>query len=76
MKSFFANVWTKRVVFVLSVVYTYFVFRLCYLSIFYNITVHERTSLCLALSGLSLVREERYGHTTRVRIFEKQEVEG
>ena len=54
MKSFFANVWTKRAVSVLSVVYTYFVFRLCYLSIFYNITVHERTSLCLALSGLSL----------------------
>ena len=54
MKSFFANVWTKRVVSVLSVVYTYFVIRLCYLSIFYNITVHERTSLCIALSGLSL----------------------
>lgn len=54
MKSLFANVWTKRAVSVLSVVYTYFVFRLCYLSIFYNITVHERTSLCLALSGLSL----------------------
>ncbi|MBR5683148.1 MAG: hypothetical protein IKW96_07695 [Ruminococcus sp.] len=54
MKSLFANVWTKRVVSVLSVVYTYFVIRLCYLSIFYNITVHERTSLCIALSGLSL----------------------
>ena len=28
------------------------------------------------LSGLSLVREERDGHTTRLRIFEKREDEG
>ena len=28
------------------------------------------------LSGLSLVREERYGHTTRVRIFAMREDEG
>ncbi len=28
------------------------------------------------LLGLSLVREERYGHTTRLRIFEKREDEG
>jgi len=54
MKSLFANVWTKRVVSVLSLVYTYFVIRLCYLSIFYTIEVKDRLSLCLVLSGLSL----------------------
>ncbi len=55
MKSLFANVWTKRVVSVLSVVYTYFVIRLCYLSIFYNISIRDRTSLCIILSCISLV---------------------
>ena len=54
MKSLFANVWTKRVVSVLSIVYTYFVIRLCYLSIFYTIEIHDRLSLCLTLSGISL----------------------
>ena len=55
MKSLFANVWTKRVVSVLSVVYTYFVIRLCYLSIFYSISIRDRTSLCIILSCISLV---------------------
>lgn len=54
MKEFFANVWTKRVIAILSLVYAFFVCRLCYLSIFYDIHVYQRTSLCLAVSGVSL----------------------
>ncbi len=54
MKSLFGNVWTKRVISLLSVVYTLFVFRLCYLSIFYDMHIHQRASLCLAVSGVSL----------------------
>lgn len=55
MKGFFANIWTKRAVSLLSLVYTYFVIRLCYLSIFYTVEVRDRLSLCLVLSGVSLV---------------------
>lgn len=55
MKEFFANVWTKRVIAILSLVYAFFVCRLCYLSIFYDIDVHQRTSLCLAVTGISLI---------------------
>ncbi|SHM48560.1 hypothetical protein [Ruminococcus flavefaciens] len=54
MKRLFANVWTKRVVAILSVIYTYFVCKLCYYSIFYDIHVHQRTSLCLSITGVSL----------------------
>ena len=54
MKSFFSNVWTKRVVSVLSIIYTYYVLRLCYLSVFYKVEIHDRLSLCLVLSGISI----------------------
>ena len=54
MKSLFGNVWTKRVISLLSVVYTLFVFRLCYLAIFYDMHIHQRASLWLAVSGVSL----------------------
>lgn len=54
MKSLFGNVWTKRVISIFSVIYTLFVLKLCYFSIFYNIHVNQRASLCLALSGVSL----------------------
>lgn len=54
MKSLFGNVWTKRVISILSVIYTLFVLKLCYFSIFYNIHVTQRASLCLAVSGVSL----------------------
>ena len=55
MKNLFANVWTKRVIAILSVIYTFFVCKLCYYSIFYDIHIHQRASLCLAVSGVSLV---------------------
>ena len=54
MKKFFANVWTKRVISVFSLVYAFFVCRLCYYSIFYDIHIHQRTSLCLVVTGISL----------------------
>lgn len=55
MKNFFANVWTKRVVAIVSVLYAMAVCRLCYLSIFYDIHIHTRTSLCLVISAVSVV---------------------
>lgn len=54
MGKFFANVWTKRVVAVLSIVYMLFVCRLCYFSVFYDIHIHDRVSTCIAVSGVSL----------------------
>ncbi len=54
MSKFFANVWTKRVVAVLSIVYMLFVCRLCYFSIFYDMHINDRVSTCLAVSGVSL----------------------
>ncbi|WP_297957584.1 hypothetical protein [uncultured Ruminococcus sp.] len=55
MKKFFGNVWTKRVISILSAVYTFFVCKLSYLSIFYDMHISQRTSLCLAVSGISLL---------------------
>lgn len=54
MSKFFANVWTKRVVALLSIVYMLFVCRLCYFSIFYDMHINDRVSTCLAVSGVSL----------------------
>lgn len=54
MKKIFANVWTKRVISVLSLIYTYFVCKLCYFSIFYDIHVQHRGELCFIVSGISL----------------------
>ena len=54
MKGFLANVWTKRVVAILSLVYTYFVLKFSYFSIFYDMHIHQRGTLCLAISGVSL----------------------
>lgn len=55
MKSFFGNIWTKRAASVLSIIYAYAVFRLCYFSIFYDIHIHSRLSVCLILTGVSLI---------------------
>ena len=55
MKNLFANVWTKRVIAILSAIYTFYVCKLCYYSIFYDIHIQQRASLCLAVSGVSLV---------------------
>ena len=55
MKAFFSNIWTKRVVSVLGLLYTVCVCWLCYYSIFYNIHVSDRSSLGLIVSGLTLI---------------------
>jgi len=55
MKSFFANVWTKRVLAIVSVLYVIAVFRLCYFSLFYEIHIHRAVSQCLILSSVSLL---------------------
>lgn len=55
MKSFFENVWTKRVVAFLGLIYTYGVCRLCYLSLFYDIHIHSKVSLCLITIAVSIM---------------------
>ena len=55
MKNFLANVWTKRVVAILSLLYAYGVCHLCYFSIFYEIHVQDRTSQCLMITGVSIL---------------------
>lgn len=55
MKSFFENVWTKRVVAFLGLIYTYGVCRLCYLSLFYDIYIHAKVSLCLITIAVSVL---------------------
>ncbi|MDE5556410.1 MAG: hypothetical protein K2J32_01770 [Ruminococcus sp.] len=55
MKNFLSNVWTKRVVSVLSLIYAYFVCYLCYYSIFYDIHINSGVSLCLLVTGVSII---------------------
>ena len=55
MKAFFANVWTKRVVSVIAAVYTVGVCFLCYYSIFYDIHVESKQSVCLLVSAISVI---------------------
>ena len=55
MKAFFDNVWTKRVVSVIAALYTVCVCFLCYYSIFYNIHVESKSSVCLIVSAVSLI---------------------
>lgn len=55
MKKFLANVWTKRVVSIVSVLYTIAVCYLCYYSIFYDIHIRSRLSLCLLVTGISVL---------------------
>lgn len=55
MKSFFANVWVKRVVSAASVLYAAGACGLCYYSLFYDIHIHNKVSLCLMLIGISIV---------------------
>lgn len=55
MKKILSNVWTKRIVALLSVVYTYLVCHLCYFSIFYDIHIASRVSLCLLTTGVSII---------------------
>lgn len=55
MRNFFANVWTKRVVSLASGFYAFLVCCLCYYSIFYDIEVSSRKSLCLLVTGVSIL---------------------
>lgn len=55
MNNFLGNVWTKRVVAVLSLLYALAVCRLCYFSIFYEIHVRDRFSLCLTVTVVSII---------------------
>ncbi len=55
MKAFFSNVWTKRFVSILAVFYTVAVCYLCYYSIFYDIHISERSSVCMIVSAISAI---------------------
>lgn len=55
MKKFFANIWTKRAVSLISVFYAFIACRVCYFSLFYDIHINSRASLCLALTGVSVL---------------------
>lgn len=55
MKSLLANVWTKRVLALVSVLYAAGVCRLCYFSLYYDIHIHGRASLCLLLTAISIL---------------------
>ena len=55
MKKFFANIWTKRVVSLLSAAYAFMACFLCYCSLFYSIDVHSNAGVCLMTTGISLI---------------------
>lgn len=55
MKKILSNVWTKRIMALLSVLYACFVCRLCYFSVFYDIHIASRVSLCLLVTGVSII---------------------
>ncbi|MBQ6213116.1 MAG: hypothetical protein IJJ57_09550 [Ruminococcus sp.] len=55
MKGLFSNIWTKRFFALIGALYTVGVCKLCYYSIFYNIHIDSRGSVCLAVSAVSLL---------------------
>lgn len=55
MKAFFANIWTKRFVSLIAALYTVGVCYLSYYSIFFTISVHDKVSLCLVVSAISVI---------------------
>lgn len=55
MKAFFSNVWTKRFVSLIAALYTVGVCYLCYYSIFYDIHIESRTSVCMIVSAVSVI---------------------
>ncbi|MBO5162871.1 MAG: hypothetical protein J6B75_00280 [Ruminococcus sp.] len=55
MKAFFSNVWTKRFVSLIAALYTVAVCFLCYYSIFYDIHIESRASVCMIVSALSVI---------------------
>ena len=54
MKNILSNIWTKRIM-AISVLYAACVCRLAYLSIFYDIHIKSRSSLCLTIIAVSLI---------------------
>ncbi len=55
MKNILSNIWTKRIMAIISVLYAACVCRLAYLSIFYDIHIKSRSSLCLTIIAVSLI---------------------
>ena len=55
MKNILSNTWAKRAFALVSALYAAGVCRLAYLSVFYDIHVKSRLSLCLTLIAVSLV---------------------
>lgn len=55
MKKFFNNIWTKRAVSLLGILYTYLLCFLCYCSLFYSIEVKSNAGVCLLATGISLI---------------------
>lgn len=55
MKNILSNIWAKRALALISALYAAGVCRLAYLSIFYDIHVKSRPSMCLTLVAVSLV---------------------
>lgn len=55
MKNFFANIWTKRAASLISAFYAVVACYICYCSIFYNIEVSSGISLCLTVTGFSIL---------------------
>lgn len=55
MKKFLANIWTKRVVAIISVLYAIGACHLCYFSIFYDIHIKDKVSQSLIIIGVSIL---------------------
>ena len=55
MKNILSNIWTKRAMALISVLYAAGVCRLAYLSIFYDIHIKSRSSLCITIIAVSLI---------------------
>ncbi len=55
MGGFFANVWTKRAVSLLSPIYCAMILVLSYFSIFYEMIVRNPVSVCVMISAISLI---------------------
>ncbi|MBP3762224.1 MAG: hypothetical protein J6I55_12275 [Ruminococcus sp.] len=71
MKSFFANIWTKRVFALLSLLYTFIVGSLCYYSVFYKIHIPSRVNLmiiAIVVSVLALINMLYTRHQIITRI--------
>lgn len=55
MSDFFRNVWTKRVVSLLSPLYCVLVAYFSYMSVFYELEVKDGSQVCLLVSAVSVV---------------------